>query len=57
MQAIFTFSRGKSSEILPLSPGRSLEGHGRVFLPENGMLAGYAARGSAGLRKMPPGII
>ena len=45
MQAIFTFSRGKSGEILPLSPGRSVEGRGRVFLPENGMVAGYAGRG------------
>lgn len=40
-----------------MSPGRSVEEPGSVFLPENGMVAGYAGRGIAGLGKMLPGII
>ncbi|MCX7292370.1 hypothetical protein [Janthinobacterium sp.] len=48
MQVFFTFSRGKSREMMRLSPGRTAWGRGTAFLPVNGMLADYAGRGTAG---------
>jgi len=64
MQVFFTFSRGKSSEMTRLSPGRTARGHASAFLPVNGMVAGYAGRGTAqggksdaGHMKMQSGII
>ncbi len=47
-----------------LSPGRTAWGRGTAFLPEKGMLAGYAGRGTAGggrndagYMKMQSGIV
>jgi hypothetical protein len=64
MQVFFTFSRGKSREMPCLSPGRTAWERRTAFLPVNGMVAGYAARGAAeggksdaGHMKMHSGII
>ncbi len=38
-----------------LSPGRTAWGRRTVFLPVNGMLAGYAGRGTAGEGKSDAG--
>ena len=55
MQVFFTFSRGKSSEMTRLSPGRTAWGRGMAFLPVNGMVAGYAGRGAAGEERKDAG--
>jgi len=55
MQVFFTFSRGKGREMAMLSPGRTAWECGSVFLPVNGMLAGYAGRSTAGGGKSDAG--
>ncbi|MGX9786192.1 hypothetical protein [Janthinobacterium lividum] len=54
MQVFFTFSRGKSREMTMLSPGRTAWERRTAFLPVNGMVAGYAGRGTAGRAEMMP---